>query len=77
MTPDHYTPKQAAAALYLKSAGTLANWRVEGKGPKWIKHGRRVLYPIAAVEDYIRGNFLEPERSADRKPVDLVPVAGE
>lgn len=79
MQPDHLTPKQAAAALNLKSAGTLCNWRgmKPPKGPRWIKHGRRVLYPIAAIEAYKRENFLESKRDAEGKALDLKPGALE
>ena len=31
---------------------TLANWRTEGKGPKYIKAGRKVLYKIKDVERF-------------------------
>jgi predicted DNA-binding transcriptional regulator AlpA len=34
------------------SEGTLANWRCSGdeKGPRFIKMGRQVRYPLAEVE---------------------------
>jgi hypothetical protein len=31
---------------------TLANWRVQGCGPSFIKLGRRVLYPLPQIEAY-------------------------
>ena len=31
---------------------TLATWRARGKGPKYIKVGRAVLYPQKEVERY-------------------------
>lgn len=31
---------------------TLANWRVKGKGPRFVKVGGRVRYPIADVEKW-------------------------
>lgn len=34
------------------SRSTLAHWRVQGKGPTWTKVGRKVLYPLEAVEAY-------------------------
>jgi hypothetical protein len=32
------------------STGTLANWRVQGKGPPYVKLGSKVLYPIDKLE---------------------------
>lgn len=31
---------------------TLANWRVKGKGPKYVKAGRQVRYPMSRVKEY-------------------------
>lgn len=49
----HLTPEELAARLRI-APGTLANWRCETppKGPKWIKVGKLVRYPIAEVEKY-------------------------
>lgn len=59
MRTEYLTPAQVAAELHLKHAGTLANWRAEKppRGPRWVKHGRRVLYPIAEVEAYKEREF--------------------
>ena len=45
------TPKETAERLRL-SQGTLSNWRVQGEGPRFIKLGRKVLYPLVEVEAY-------------------------
>lgn len=34
------------------TVGTLANWRAKNRGPDYVKIGGRVLYPLAAVEDW-------------------------
>lgn len=65
MTPDHLTPAETAKHLGLKSAGTLANWRMKGKGPRWVKHGRYVLYPVAAIEAYKREYFVPSKLDRD------------
>ena len=44
---------EEAAKRLRVSKGTLANWRTAGGGPRYIKFGRRVLYPeteLAAFE---------------------------
>lgn len=41
---------KAAAELLGLSSGTLENWRLQGAGPVWRKHGRhRVLYSRAEL----------------------------
>lgn len=45
------TPKETAARLRV-TIGTLSNWRVQGNGPRFIKVGRKVLYPVASVAAY-------------------------
>lgn len=67
MTPDHLTPAETAKHLGLKSPGTLANWRMKGKGPRWVKHGRNVLYAVEAVAAYKRENFVPSEFKHDPK----------
>jgi len=37
-------------------ASTLTTWRSRQTGPKFVKCGGRVLYPLAAIEDYERKN---------------------
>ncbi len=45
------------AADYLGlSPITLADWRVQGRGPKYVKLGRRVKYDIADLDAYIAKN---------------------
>lgn len=45
------------AAEYLGlSPITLADWRVQGRGPRYVKLGRRVKYDIADLDDYIAEN---------------------
>lgn len=34
------------------SAGTLANWRCQGTGPKFIKIGGKVFYPANELETW-------------------------
>jgi len=46
------TPEQAATQLSL-SARTLANWRAEGKGPTFVRLGRRIRYPRTEIERFV------------------------
>jgi hypothetical protein len=36
--------------------GTLANWRCQRQGPKFYKFGRRILYFISDVENWVKQN---------------------
>jgi len=42
-------PKEAAARLNV-TVGHLANMRVKGNGPRFIKWGRLILYPLVELE---------------------------
>ncbi|MBJ6725408.1 helix-turn-helix transcriptional regulator [Geomesophilobacter sediminis] len=37
------------------SASTLEQWRLQGKGPKFVKLGRSVRYPAADLNEFIAG----------------------
>ncbi|WP_280500456.1 helix-turn-helix transcriptional regulator [Nocardia farcinica] len=52
------TPAQLAER-YGMSEASLAQWRYLRRGPSYIKAGRKVLYPLAAVEEYERRNTVE------------------
>lgn len=44
---------------------TLANWRSQGSGPKYLKLGKRVLYPFDEVEAFekqqLKTSTVSPE----------------
>lgn len=48
------TPLKVAELLSV-SALTLRKWRWEGKGPKFIKAGRKVLYREQDIENWVTG----------------------
>lgn len=45
----HLTAKQLGERWHM-AGGTLQNWRTKGFGPKFIKWGKTVLYPITEIE---------------------------
>ena len=45
------TPTEAAEWLGV-APHTLANWRVQGRGPHFVREGRYVAYPIEALRSY-------------------------
>jgi len=54
--PMNLLPKEAADRLRV-SVGTLANWRVSGEGPRFVKFGRRVLYPVPELEAFEKASL--------------------
>ena len=58
---EYLTPAQLVARWNdAVCVGTLSNWRHKGEGPRYVKFGRSVRYPVAAV--------LEYEAAAGRNP---------
>jgi hypothetical protein len=51
--PVYLLPAEAAARLRVKPA-TLATWRHKGGGPKYVKFGKKVLYPLAELEAWVK-----------------------
>jgi excisionase family DNA binding protein len=57
--------KDHEAAGYLKvPVGTLANWRYQGKGPRFVKVGRHVRYRRSDVEAWLEGNARQSTAAA-------------
>lgn len=51
--PQFLTPKELAERWrHAIKPGTLVNWRIHNRGPRWVKVGQRVLYPLDAVVEY-------------------------
>lgn len=49
--------REVAAKLRI-TVGTLANWRVQGKGPRYVK-GRPVLYRSSDIAEYINSRVRQ------------------
>lgn len=52
----------AGAAEYLGiHPRTLDNWRSQGKGPSYVRVGRRIVYRLAALESFLDARTVEGE----------------
>lgn len=51
------TPVEVAQRWHT-AISTLAHWRVQGCGPKYIKFGRKVLYPLAEIEAFEKSRLM-------------------
>jgi len=56
-----YVPTREAAKIRCQSEGTLCNERSRGTGPPYIKVGRRVLYDIEDIYEFMRKHKIDPE----------------
>lgn len=57
---------QREAAEFLRiSVRTLERWRVEGREPNFVCVGRRRLYRLADLEDYITAHTVGSTAEAD------------
>lgn len=41
--------------------GTLANWRAQGKGPKFTRLGVKIAYRVVDVEDYEKAQAVRAD----------------
>ena len=56
MTARHLNQTQLAQRWDL-SPRTLEQWRWQGKGPRYLKIGSRVIYPLPEIEAYEAANL--------------------
>jgi len=47
-------PSKAAAHVLCVAEGTLANWRVQGKGPVFVKIGGKICYRDEDLDAFIK-----------------------
>ena len=68
MAFEHKSPRvdTIAAAAYLGgvSAGTLTVWRSLGKGPRYLKIGRRVFYELRDLDAFAATRVVETRDTA-------------
>ena len=61
--------QKALAARWLISERTLEQWRWQGKGPRYLKIGARVVYRLADIEAYeaacVHANTVGPLAGAE------------
>lgn len=55
----YLSPQQVADQLPGITSGTLAMWRHEGKGPRYRKLGRIVLYAADEVDEWVDAGTRE------------------
>ncbi len=53
LSPRTLLSDKEVQTVYRLNAGTLRNWRLVGRGPKWVRCGRSVRYSVAAIEEFL------------------------
>ena len=71
MTTQNYPPESPLltpdeGGAYLKvHPRTLANWRVLGRGPRYVRVGRRPFYRVSDLEAWLN-DHVYPHTAAER-----------
>jgi hypothetical protein len=60
-TPPPALDEVEAAAVLGVHPRTLANWRSQGRGPRYVAVGRRRVYRISDLEDYLNAHAVDPQ----------------
>ncbi len=68
MPKTQYLTTEEVAAHYRKPVATIRFWRHRGTGPKGVKVGTTVLYPLAEVERYDNELAEQAEREFSAGP---------
>lgn len=56
--PALYTPDEAAEYLYVHK-NTLCRWRQEGRGPRFTRVGRFIMYTRESLDAYVQERTTE------------------
>ena len=57
--PDGYYRTDNPALEIIATRGTMAQWRHQGTGPRYVRLGGRVLYRGADLNDYLDSHVIE------------------
>lgn len=56
MNTMKYLTTEELAARWRMNPQSLRNWRLQGRGPKFVKVGKKALYAVTDVEAWERDN---------------------
>lgn len=60
---DGYLTDDEQARVLLLTPRTLRNWRRLGKGPPYVRVGKRIFYPLAGNAAWLKANEQTPVQS--------------
>lgn len=53
---EKYLTTEEVADIARTRPSTVRSWRATGKGPRWVRRGRRALYPETGVAEWLQGD---------------------
>ncbi|MGY3233354.1 putative DNA-binding transcriptional regulator AlpA [Bradyrhizobium sp. USDA 4448] len=59
--PEELIDTDEAAVLVHNKPDTLAHWRSEGRGPEYLRIGRRILYRRSAIKAWLATQIVRPQ----------------
>lgn len=62
-----YLSPAGLAERYGVPVGTVYMWNTRGTGPRYIRIGKHVRYPISDVEEWEKDRYQSPTITPDRK----------
>lgn len=54
-------PAEAADFLVVISRRTLDNWRSQGRGPRYVRVGRRIVYRLSDLREWMAERTVETD----------------
>ena len=60
-----YSSEDETAKALSVTLRTLRKWRQRGKGPPWVKVGRRIVYSDESCMAWLKGQEVRPVRMAE------------
>ena len=58
--PEALVPPPPVAAYFQTTEAVLAQNRFRGVGIPYVRHGRRILYRVKDIRDYLDANTIRP-----------------
>jgi len=63
---ERLSEKEAGIRIGIAPA-TLRNWRHWGKGPRYVKYGRKIFYRAKDLDDFVVSSVIDPALPTPRK----------
>ena len=67
ITPEELLSAEAVAAEFHLRLGTLTTWRAAGRGPNFVKIGRKIFYRRSDIAEWLGGQLRQPVAARTRR----------
>ena len=72
--PDQLMNAEQAAEYLRHCSHTLANWRSLRRGPRYVRVGRRVMYRLSSLRDWLAAHEVDPAALPPERPGEPEPI---